>query len=272
MGLSPGSSRTGLTVRTVLANPSTRPGLALPGRVLVTAGRADVPVLHVRLGLVTSAEPDDPEAPRQLVQFHQAEISGGFVLRAGRVRSIPFRFPVPWETPVTVVGGMPLLSLRMGLRTEVAIEPRSDQGAMLPLFVHPLTTQAYVLAALDSLGFSLRQAGSVAARLPGVAQTLSLHQRLGYWVAPLYAGPITELEVIFIADSAGLEVLLWCDGGWRWRGSRTRASAGSRSGMPPPSDRTGWRSWTGGCEWRSTGTRRRWRTPTGRPRSTSPST
>lgn len=210
-GLSPGSNRTGLTVRTVLANPSTRPGLGLPGRVLVTAGRADVPVLRVRLGLVTSAEPDDPEAPRQLVQFHQAEISGGFVLRAGRVRSIPFRFPVPWETPVTVVGGMPLLSLRMGLRTEVAIEPRIDQGAMLPLFVHPLTTQAYVLAALDSLGFSLRQAGSVAARLPGVEQTLSLHQRLGYWVAPLYAGPITELEVTFIADSAGLEVLLWCD-------------------------------------------------------------
>ncbi|WP_026189574.1 sporulation protein [Salinispora mooreana] len=210
-GVSPESGRTGLTVRTALANPSTRPGLRLPGRVTVHAGPVDVPVLHVRLGLVTSAEPDEPEEPRRLVQFHQAEIATGFVLRAGRARSIPFSFPMPWETPVTVVGGAPLLSLRMGLRTEVAIEPGLDQGAMVPLFVHPLIAQAHILTALEMLGFSLRQAGSVAARLPGVEQQLSLHQRLGYWVAPLYSGPITELEVIFIANSAGLEVLLWCD-------------------------------------------------------------
>ncbi|NYT93765.1 sporulation protein [Salinispora sp. H7-4] len=210
-GVSPESGRTGLTVRTALANPSTRPGLLLPGRVVVSAGSVDVPVLHVRLGLVTSAEPDDPEAPRRLVQFHQVEIATGFVLRAGRARSIPFSFPLPWETPVTVVGGAPLLSLRMGLRTEVAIEPGLDQGAMVPLFVHPLIAQAHILTTLEMLGFSLRQAGSVAARLPGVEQQLALHQRLGYWVAPLYSGPITELEVIFIANSAGLEVLLWCD-------------------------------------------------------------
>lgn len=210
-GVSPESGRTGLTVRTALANPSTRPGLLLPGRVTVSAGPVDVPVLHVRLGLVTSAEPDDPEAPRRLVQFHQVEIATGFVLRAGRARSIPFSFPMPWETPVTVVGGAPLLSLRMGLRTEVAIEPGLDQGAMVPLFVHPLIAQTHILTTLEMLGFRLRQAGLVAARLPGVEQQLALHQRLGYWVAPLYSGPITELEVIFIVNSAGLEVLLWCD-------------------------------------------------------------
>ncbi|MEU4781557.1 sporulation protein [Micromonospora sp. NPDC023633] len=210
-GVSPESGWTGLSVRTVLANPSTRPGLRLPGRVTVIAGSTDVPVLHVRLGLVTTAEPDDPDAPRRLVQFHQATVADGFVLRAGRGRSIPFEFPLPWETPVTVFGGVPLLSLRMGLRTEVAVEPRLDQGAMVPVFVHPLPTQAHVLAALDTLGFSMRQAGLVDGRLPGVAQTLPLHQRLGYWVAPLYAGPITELELIFIADPAGLEVILWMD-------------------------------------------------------------
>ncbi len=210
-GVSPESGWTGLTVRTALANPSTRPGLRLPGRVTVTAGSTDVPVLRVRLGLVTAAEPDDPDAPRRLVQFHEATVADGFVLRAGRARGIPFEFPLPWETPVTIVGGVPLLSLRMGLRTEVAIEPRLDQGAMVPVFVHPLPTQAHVLAALDTLGFSMRQAGLVDGRLPGVEQSLPLHQRLGYWVAPLYAGPITELEVTFVANSAGLEVLFWCD-------------------------------------------------------------
>ncbi|MFI7605388.1 sporulation protein [Micromonospora sp. NPDC049366] len=210
-GVSPESGWTGLTVRTALANPSTRPGLALPGRVTVTAGSVDVPVLHVRLGLVTTAEPDDPSGPRRLVQFHDASLTEAFVLRAGRGRTIPFEFPVPWETPVTIFGGVPLLSLRMALRTEVAVEPRLDQGAMVPVFVHPLPTQAHVLAALDTLGFSMRQAGLVDARLPGVEQTLPLHQRLGYWAAPLYAGPMTELEVIFVANSTGLEVILWVD-------------------------------------------------------------
>ncbi|MER7889712.1 sporulation protein [Micromonospora sp. NPDC094482] len=210
-GVSPESGRTGLSVRTALANPSTRPGLRLPGRVTVIAGALDVSVRHVRLGLVTTAEPDDPSAPRRLVQFHQAELTGGFVLPAGRGRTIPFQFPMPWETPVNIFGGAPLLSLRMGLRTEVAVEPELDQGAMVPVFVHPLPTQAHVLAALDTLGFTLRQAGLVDARLPGVAHTLPLHQRVGFWVAPLYAGPITEMEVVFVANSAGLEVILWMD-------------------------------------------------------------
>ncbi|MGS2614585.1 sporulation protein [Micromonospora sp. LZ34] len=210
-GVSPESGWTGLTVQTVLANPSTRPGLRLPGRITVTAGRFDVPVRHIRLGLVTTVEPDDPEAPRRLVQFHQAAVCGAFVVRAGRARTMPFTFPMPWETPVTIFGGVPLLSLRMGLRTEVAIEPQLDQGAMVPVFVHPLPTQAHILAALDTLGFRLRQAGLLDGRLPGVEQALPLHQRLGYWVAPLYAGPLTELELIFVANSAGLEVLLWLD-------------------------------------------------------------
>ncbi|MEV6811862.1 sporulation protein [Micromonospora sp. NPDC051296] len=210
-GVSPESGGTGLTVRTALANPSTRPGLRLPGRVTLLAGSVDVPVYHVRLGLVSTVEPDDPEEPRRLVQFHQAQVAGALVLRAGRGRSIPFEFPLPWETPVTTFGGVPLLSLRMGLRTEVAIEPALDQGAMVPLFVHPLPTQQHILAALDTLGFSVRQAGLVDGVLPGVEQTLPLHQRWGFWVGPLYAGPITELEVIFVANSAGLEVIFWCD-------------------------------------------------------------
>ena len=82
---------------------------------------------------------------------------------------------------------------------------------MVPVFVHPIPTQQHVLAALDTLGFMIRQAGLLEGGLPGVEHTLPLHQRWGYWVAPLYAGPITELEVIFVTNSAGLEVILWMD-------------------------------------------------------------
>ncbi|MCO1595984.1 sporulation protein [Micromonospora sp. RHAY321] len=210
-GVSRESGWTGLSVQTTLANPSTRPGLRLPGRVTLAAGPDDVLVRHIRLGLVTTVEPDDPSAARRLVQFCQVPIAGRFVVPAGRRRAVDFAMPLPWETPVTTFGGVPLLSLRMGLRTEVSVDPELDQGAMVPVFVHPVPTQQYVLAALDTLGFEIRQAGLQEGGLPGVEFTLPLHQRWGYWVGPLYAGPITELEVIFVTTSAGLEVILWMD-------------------------------------------------------------
>ncbi|MFJ6197139.1 sporulation protein [Micromonospora sp. NPDC092111] len=210
-GVSRESGWTGLSVSTTLTNPSTRPGLRLPGRVTLTAGPDDVPVRHVVLGLVVNAEPEDPDSPRRQVQYHQVPIGGRFVVPAGRRRAIDFALPLPWETPITIFDGVPLMSLRTGLRTEVSVDPDLDQGAMVPVFVHPLPSQQHVLAALDTLGFAMRQAGLVRSRLPGVEQTLPVHQRLGYWVAPLYAGPITELELTFVANSAGLEVLVWLD-------------------------------------------------------------
>ncbi|MEV4478640.1 sporulation protein [Micromonospora coxensis] len=210
-GVARESRWSGLSVSTTLTNPSTRPGLRLPGRVTLTAGRDDVPVRRIRLGLVATAEPEDPDAARRLVQYHQVPIAGRFVVPAGRRRAVDFALPLPWETPVTVFGAVPLMSLRTGLRTEVSVDLDRDVGAMVPVLVHPLPVQQHILAALDTLGFVLRQAGLVQGRLPGVEQALPLHQRLGYWVAPLYAGPMTELELVFVANSAGLEVLLWLD-------------------------------------------------------------
>ncbi|SCL21828.1 Sporulation-control protein spo0M [Micromonospora rhizosphaerae] len=210
-GVSSESGWTGLSVTTTLTNPSIRPGLRLPGRVTVTAGPDDVPVRHIRLGLVAQVEPEDPGSPRRLVQYHQVPVAGRFAVPAGRRRAVDFALPLPWETPVTIFGGVPLMSLRTGLRTEVSLDPYLDQGAMVPVFVHPLPTQQHILAALDTLGFVMRQAGLQQGRLPGVEQTLPFYQRLGYWVAPLYAGPITELELIFVTNAAGLEVVLWMD-------------------------------------------------------------
>ncbi|MFF0233461.1 sporulation protein [Micromonospora sp. NPDC005254] len=210
-GVSRDSGWTGLSVRTTLPNPSTRPGLRLPGRVTLAAGPDDVLVRHIRLGLVTTVEPDDPAAPRRLVQFFSLPIAGRFVVPAGRRRAVDFALPLPWEIPVTTFGGVPLLSLRMGLRTEVSVDPDLDQGAMVPVLVHPIPTQQHVLAALATLGFMIRQSGLQEGGLPGVEHTLPLHQRWGYWVGPLYAGPVTELELIFVTNSAGLEVIMWLD-------------------------------------------------------------
>lgn len=211
MGVSAENAWTGLDVRTALTNPSTRPGLRLPGRVTLTAASTDVLVERIGLGLVTQVEPLDPSAPRRLVQFLTAPVAGPFRLPAGRCTSKAFALGLPWELPVTVFGGSPLMSTRMGLRTEVALGERLDQGPVVPVFVHPLPAQAKILGALDTLGFALRQVGLVQGRLPGVDQTLPFYQQIAYWAGPLYAGPMTELELTFVTNSAGIEVIFWVD-------------------------------------------------------------
>lgn len=201
----------GLDVHTGLANPSTRPGLRLPGQVTLTAGHRDVPIAHVVLGLVTRVEPASPDEPHFLVEFARSQATGAFLLGAGERRTIGFAAPLPWETPITVINGQALLNLAVGVRTEVAVGPELDRGDLHGIFVHPLPVQERILAAFATLGFALRQAGVQAGRLPGVRQSLPFHQKIGFWAAPLYAGPIGEVEVTFLTDSRGVEVILWLD-------------------------------------------------------------
>ncbi|MFD1324844.1 sporulation protein [Micromonospora sonneratiae] len=207
----PGLGGTGLSVRTVLANPSTRPGLKLPGRVTLLAGSTDVLVDQVVLGLVSQVEPDDMSAGRVLMEFHRVTISGPFVVPAGHRRAVAFALPMPWETPITVINGLRPFSLRMGLRTEVAVDPMTDEGGMVPLYVHPLPAQERILAALESLEFRLRQAGLQAGRLPGIDQKMPFHQKIGFWAPPLYAGPFTELELTLVTDPYGVEAIFGLD-------------------------------------------------------------
>ncbi|MGA3488456.1 sporulation protein [Micromonosporaceae bacterium DT55] len=210
-GVSPESAWTGLAVRTTLGNPSTRPGMSLPGRVTVSAGGLPVPVDEIRVGLLTQVESPSPDARRRLLQFCSAPAAGGFAVAAGQTRTVDFALPVPWETPVTVVDGKVPLNLRMALRTEVRVGSGLAQGPTVPVFVHPLPAQAGVLDALHTLAFTPRQVGLRYGRLPWAGQLLPFHQLLGYWVAPLYTGPITELEVTFVAGPEELEVVFWLD-------------------------------------------------------------
>jgi sporulation-control protein len=199
----------GLSVQTDLPNPSTRPGLRLPGRVTVTANLGEVRIDGVRLGLVGKVEGAD--GGESLVEFHRIPVAGPFLLAANERRVIPFAAPIPWETPLTVLAGVAPLALRLGLRTEVVVDSAVGRDDMRPLFVHPLPAHQGILGTLDGLGFQLRQAALRAGRLPRVRQGLSFHQMIGFWAAPLYAGPISELELTFVTDSSGLDVIFWVD-------------------------------------------------------------
>jgi sporulation-control protein len=198
----------GPSVDTVLANPNTRPGLPLEGQVKIAGGDHDVTIEQVVLGLVTRVESEHGDG---FVEFHRLPVSGSFQLRKGEQRDLPFSFRVPWETPITDVYGQRLRGMTMGLRTELAVAKAVDKGDLDEIAVHPLPAQERILDAFAQLGFRFAKADLEHGGIYGVRQTLPFYQEIEFYPPPQYAGGINEVEVTFITDPNGVEVILEFD-------------------------------------------------------------
>jgi sporulation-control protein len=198
----------GPSVDTVLANPNTRPGLTLGGQVQVVGGDHDVTIEHIALGLVTRVESGQGDG---LAEFLRVPVSGPFQLAKGERRDIPFNFPVPWETPVTDVYGQRLHGMTMGLRTELAVAKAVDKGDLDEVVVHPLPAQERILDAFAALGFRFARADLEHGAIYGAHQQLPFYQEIEFYPPPHLAGAINEAELTFIADPAGVEIVLEFD-------------------------------------------------------------
>ena len=198
----------GPSVDTVLANPNTRPGLTLGGQVQVVGGDHDVTVEHLALALVTRVESEHGDG---LVEFCRVPIAGGFQLAKGERRDIPFSFPVPWETPVTDVYNRRLPGMTMGLRTELAVAKAVDKGDLDEVAVHPLPAQERILDAFAALGFRFARADLEHGAIHGLLQELPFYQEIEFYPPPHLAGAINEVELTFVADPSGVEVVLEFD-------------------------------------------------------------
>jgi sporulation-control protein len=198
----------GPSVDTVLTDPATRPGGTLHGAVRVAGGEYDVLIDNIVLALVTRVEAEDGEA---LLEFHRASVAGNFTLAAGRREDIPFTLTVPWETPVTHLAGKPLAGMTMGVRTELSVAKSVDQGDLDAVQIHPLPAQEAILRAFDHLGFRLRHADVERGGIYGVRQELPFYQEIEYAAPPDHASSMDEVEVTFVTDEAGTEVILEFD-------------------------------------------------------------
>ena len=198
----------GPSVDTVLTDPATRPGGTLHGQVRVAGGEYDVLIDNIVLALVTRVEAEDGEA---LLEFHRASVAGNFTLTAGAREDIPFTLTVPWETPVTHLAGRPLAGMTMGVRTELSVAKSVDQGDLDRVEIHPLPAQEVILAAFDRLGFELRHADVERGGIYGVRQELPFYQEIAYAAPPEYRPSMDEVEVTFVTDAVGTEVILEFD-------------------------------------------------------------
>ncbi|MEU8183010.1 sporulation protein [Micromonospora sp. NPDC049044] len=202
----------GPSVETVLTNPNCRPGGQLEGRIQVLGGDHQVDIDRVSLGLVTRVEVESGDNGYDTTQeFHRQQVTGAFRLAPGQRHDIPFRFAVPWETPVTELYGQHLHGMTMGLRTELEVARAVDTGDLDAVSVHPLPAQERLLDALLRLGFRFASADVERGHIYGVRQTLPFYQEIEFNPAPQYARSINQLEVTFIADAQQMQVVLEVD-------------------------------------------------------------
>ncbi|WP_198680738.1 sporulation protein, partial [Lentzea terrae] len=196
----------GPSVDTVLDSPHAVPGQPITGQVRIQGGSSDAESGQVVLSLVTQVEVErggfggfgdfgGGDERGEVAEFFRMVVQQGLRVPAGQLVSIPFQLPVPWETPITAVGGAALPGLSVGVRTELLVAGAPDKGDLDPVLVGPLPSQNKVLDAFGQLGFSFRSADVEAGRLPGVPHELGFYQELEFFPPAQFAGRVSQVEL-----------------------------------------------------------------------------
>ncbi|MEV6236721.1 sporulation protein [Lentzea sp. NPDC051838] len=202
----------GPSVDTVLDSPHAAPGQVITGQVRIQGGTADAEIGQVVLSLVTRVEVEHGDHEYGGVsEFFRMIVQQGVRVPAGQLIAIPFQLPMPWETPITAVGGGQLPGMTVGVRTELVIAGAPDKGDLDPVLVHPLASQDAVLNAFGQLGFSFRSADVEAGRLHGVPQELGFYQEIEFFPPAQFAGAVSQVELTFVANPHELYVILEAD-------------------------------------------------------------
>ncbi|MFS8097443.1 sporulation protein [Lentzea alba] len=202
----------GPSVDTVLDSPHAVPGQVVTGQVRIQGGSADAEIGQVVLSLVTRVEVEHGDHEYGGVsEFMRSVVQQGVRVPAGQLVAIPFQLPIPWETPITAVGGAPLPGMTVGVRTELVIAGAPDKGDLDPVLVGPLPSQDAVLNAFGQLGFSFRSADVEAGRIRGVHQELGFYQEIEFFPPAQFASAVSQVELTFVASPHELYVVLEAD-------------------------------------------------------------
>lgn len=199
----------GPSVDTVLDSPHAVPGQVITGQVRIQGGSADAEIGQVVLTLVTAVK--TPHGHNPHTEFHRLVVDQNVRVTAGQPLTLPFRLPLPFETPITAVGNNPLPGVTVGVRTDLVISGAPDKGDLDPVLVHPLPSQDRVLDAFGELGFQFRKADVEAGHLHGVRQELPFFQEIEFFPPAQFAHTVNEVELTFVADPTHLHVILEAD-------------------------------------------------------------
>ncbi|GGP75054.1 sporulation protein [Saccharothrix coeruleofusca] len=202
----------GPSVDTVLDSPHATPGQVITGQVRIQGGSVDAHIDQIVLSLVTRVEVEHGDHEfGGTAEFLRLPVAQGVRVAAGQPLSVSFQLPLPWETPITAVGGQPLPGMTVGVRTELVISGAPDKGDLDPVLVGPLPSQERVLDAFGQLGFQFRGADVEAGRIHGVNQQLGFYQEIEFFPPAQFAGRLNQVELTFVTSPHELVVVLEAD-------------------------------------------------------------
>jgi sporulation-control protein len=202
----------GPSVDTVLDTPHVMPGQVITGQVRIQGGSSDAEIGAIALSLVTRVEVERGDHEfNGTSEFHRVVVAQGVRVPAEQPVTVPFQLDVPWETPITAVGGHRLPGMTVGVRTELVIAGAPDKGDLDPVEIHPLPSQNAVLEAFGALGFVFQSADAEAGRVVGVPQQLPFYQELEFYPPAAYSGRVNQVELTFVTTPHELHVVLEAD-------------------------------------------------------------
>ncbi|WP_337061043.1 sporulation protein [Kineococcus sp. G2] len=197
------------SVDTVLDRDVVQPGGTVSGRVVVVGGSVAQDVEEVVVGLQARVEVESGDSEwREDVVFGRARVGAGFTTVPGERSELPFSLQLPWQTPVTAIGGWHLRGVHVGVVTKLVIAGAVDPGDLDAVTVAPLPVQQAVVDALGSLGWRFKHADVEKGRVRG--SDLPFYQELEF-APPRGVRGVNELEVTFLADPQGVDVVLEAD-------------------------------------------------------------
>lgn len=199
----------GPTVDAVLPEEPVQPGGQLSGEIHVGGATTETSIQRIQVGLIAEVETGDGQHGGVLYQ--RVQVCDDFDLAAEQHHTLPFTLTLPWQSPITTVGGQPLPGMRFGLLTEAAVAKAVDTSDLDPVAVAPLPSQQSVLDALVSLGARLRHADLEHGHIRGAHQDLPFYQEIEFLPPAQFSGAVGEIEVTFLATTDDVEVVLEAD-------------------------------------------------------------
>jgi len=185
------------TVDTKLEKDQVIPGEEIKGIVEIRGGNTEQRIDDIYLALNTQyVKESDDKKYYVNATIERFRLAAAFTLKANERREIPFSFPLPLDTPVTV--GKTKVWVTTGLDIKNAVDP-SDKDY---LKVVPNSLLNSVLNSLSSLGFRLREVECEQAsyrmrnRLPFIQEFEFIP------IAGSFRGRLDELELVFVPTSS----------------------------------------------------------------------
>ncbi|MFJ6081101.1 sporulation protein [Streptomyces sp. NPDC092369] len=190
-----------IEVDTQILGP-TYPGGEVRGEVLLRGGSRDTDIHYVSLRVRVRLTGYDGKEEEYALDSCSAE-PGYFTLRAGAEQRLTFSEPLPWETPVSELGGRALgvvlsvkseLTLADGTATDVDVD-------LLHVSAPPLHES--VLDAFAEEGYLCDSAYVVNSYVPDTEQQLGFHQAFVLTGHAPGQGRPQQLEVVFQNNAVG---------------------------------------------------------------------